>query len=54
MKSSGKKLLDDAAIRIVRLAAPFKPLTEEMAKDTDILEIIRIWRFQADNKVHTS
>ncbi len=54
MKSSGKKLLDDAAIRIVRLAAPFKPLTEEMAKDTDILEIIRIWRFQSDNKVHTS
>jgi protein TonB len=54
MKSSGKKLLDDAAIRIVRLAAPFKPLTNEMAKDTDILEIIRIWRFQADNKVHTS
>ncbi len=54
MKSSGKKLLDDAAIRIVRLAAPFKPLTEEMSKDTDILEIIRIWRFQADNKVHTS
>jgi len=51
MKSSGKKLLDDAAIRIVRLAAPFNPLTEEMKKDTDILEIIRIWRFQADNSL---
>jgi len=54
MKSSGKKLLDDAAIRIVRLAAPFKPLTDEMKKDTDILEIIRIWRFQEDNRIHTS
>lgn len=54
MKSSGKKLLDDAAIRIVRLAAPFKPLTKDMSKDTDILEIIRIWRFQADHRVHTS
>jgi len=54
MKSSGKKLLDDAAVRIVRLAAPFKPLTDEMKKDTDILEIIRIWRFQEDNSVHTS
>jgi len=54
MKSSGKKLLDDAAIRIVRLAAPFSPLTEEMKKDTEILEIIRVWRFQEDNRVHTS
>jgi len=53
MNSSGRKLLDDAAIRIVRLAAPFKPLTQEMRKDTDILEIIRIWRFQADNRVYT-
>ncbi len=52
LKSSGKKLLDDAAIRIVRLAAPFNPLTEEMKKDTDILEIIRIWRFQADNSLN--
>ncbi len=54
MKSSGKKLLDDAAIRIVRLAAPFSPLTDEMKKDTEILEIIRVWRFEQDNRVHTS
>ncbi|MBV1908347.1 MAG: TonB family protein [Kangiellaceae bacterium] len=54
MKSSGAKLLDDAAIRIVRLAAPFSPLTEEMKKDTEVLEIIRVWRFQEDNRVHTS
>jgi len=53
MNSSGSKLLDDAAIRIVRLAAPFNPLSEEMKKDTDILEIIRIWRFQEDNRVRT-
>lgn len=54
MKSSGKKMLDDAAIRIVRLAAPFSPLSEEMKKDTEILEIIRIWRFEEDNRMHTS
>jgi len=53
MKSSGEKLLDDAAIRIVRLAAPFKPLTKEMKKDTKVLEIIRVWRFRADHRVHT-
>ncbi|MGB0494896.1 MAG: energy transducer TonB [Kangiellaceae bacterium] len=53
MNSSGSKLLDDAAVRIVRLAAPFNPLTDEMKKDTDILEIIRIWRFQEDDRVRT-
>ncbi len=54
MESSGTKALDDAALRIVRLAAPFSPLTEEMAKDTDILEIIRIWRFQPDYRLKTN
>lgn len=53
MKSSGKKILDDAAIRIVRLAAPFGPLSEEMKKDTDILEIIRVWQFEEDNQIRT-
>jgi len=53
MRSSGKKILDDAAIKIVRLAAPFNPLTKEMSKDTNVLEIVRIWRFQEDNKVYT-
>lgn len=53
-KSSGSKILDDAALRIVRLAAPFKPLTREMAKDTDILQIIRVWRFQPGNLLQTN
>ena len=44
-KSSGNKILDAAAIRRVKLAAPFAPLTQEMRKDTDILEIIRTWQF---------
>jgi protein TonB len=47
--SSGYKLLDDAAIRIVRLAAPFAPLPPEMRKDTDILHITRTWQFLNDN-----
>lgn len=54
LKSSGSKVLDNAALKIVRLAAPFKPLTEEMSKDTDILEIIRVWRFQPDNSLQTN
>ncbi len=49
IESSGKKILDDAAIRIVRLSAPFSPLTQEMSKDTDILEIIRVWAISAQS-----
>ena len=47
--SSGHKMLDDAAIRIVRLAAPFAPFSAEMRKDTDILHITRTWQFLDDN-----
>lgn len=47
LRSSGQKLLDDAAVRIVRLAAPFAPLTPEMRKDTDVLHITRTWVFES-------
>lgn len=46
LQSSGSRILDDAAIRIVRLAAPFAPFPEEMSKEVDELEIIRTWSFQ--------
>lgn len=54
LESSGHKILDDAALKIIRLSAPFKPLTKEMAKDTDILEIIRVWRFQPNHHLNTN
>jgi protein TonB len=46
VQSSGSTLLDDAAIRIVRLAAPYPPFPEEMSRNVDELEIIRTWSFQ--------
>lgn len=46
LQSSGSRLLDDAAIRIVRMAAPFPPFPDEMRKNVDELEIIRTWSFQ--------
>ncbi len=46
LESSGSSVLDDAAIRIIRLAAPFAPFPEEMREKTDELEIIRTWSFQ--------
>lgn len=51
LKSSGSKLLDDAALRIVHLAAPFAPLPESITRDTDVLEIIRTWVFRSDNRL---
>jgi periplasmic protein TonB len=48
LESSGRKILDDAALRIVRMAAPFAPFTEEMRSTTDILEIIRTWQFKGN------
>ncbi len=53
LRGSGHKILDDSAIRIVRLAAPFAPLTKEMTIDTEILEIVRVWQFQPDNSMKT-
>lgn len=48
LESSGRKVLDDAALRIVRMSAPFAPFTEEMKKTTDVLEIIRTWQFKGN------
>ena len=42
---SGHKVLDDAAIRIVKLAAPFAPFPDAIQGETDILHIIRTWQF---------
>jgi len=46
LKSSGYKMLDNAALRIVRLSAPFAPFTKKMRKEeVDILHITRTWEF---------
>jgi len=40
-QTSGSKILDEAAVRILRLASPYSPLPENIRKDTDILVITR-------------
>lgn len=47
-RSSGVPLLDQAAIRIVRLASPYSPLTDQMDPTIDVLYITRTWRFSRD------
>ena len=51
LNSSGHKLLDDAAVRIVKLAAPFAPFSAEIRGETDILDITRTWRFLSNNRL---
>ncbi|HLX24919.1 MAG TPA: TonB family protein [Usitatibacter sp.] len=50
-RSSGYKFLDQAAVRIVRLSAPFEPFSMEIRKDTDILYITRTWMFTKSDQV---
>jgi protein TonB len=50
-RSSGEKLLDDAAMRIVALAAPFAPFPRDIRVDTDILEITRTWTFTNADRI---
>ena len=47
-RSSGEPILDDAAVRIVKLAAPFAPFPPGIAEDVDILHIERTWFFHSD------
>ena len=49
LDSSGYAILDDAAVRIVQLAAPFAPFPPEMRRNTDVLEIIRTWQFRRNH-----
>ena len=50
-RSSGHRILDDAAIRIVKLAAPFAPLPAKIRREADILHIERTWHFLSSNRL---
>jgi len=47
-RSSGLPQLDQAATRIVRLAAPYSPLPDHIRATVDVLHITRTWRFSRD------
>lgn len=52
-RSSGHRILDAAAMRIVKLTAPFSPLPPDIRKDTDILVITRTWTFTSSDKLES-
>ena len=49
-RSSGKKVLDEAARRIVQMAAPYPAFPPNLA-DTDIISITRTWSFTNDDRL---
>lgn len=52
-QSSGFKVLDNAARRIVELAAPYAVFPEDIRKDTDIIHITRTWTFTKEDNLAT-
>lgn len=53
-RSSGHKLLDEAAKHIVTLAAPYARFPENVHKETDILSITRTWTFTKEDSLDTN
>ena len=49
-RSSGEKALDEAALRIVELAAPFARFPPSILKEVDVLHIERTWQFSSRNR----
>jgi protein TonB len=52
-RSSGYKVLDDAAVKIVRLGAPYAAIPEDVLKTSDMLTIIRTWKFETNRGLST-
>ena len=52
-RSSGEKVLDEAAVRIVELAAPFAEFPPSIRAEVDILHIERTWQFSSGNRFNS-
>jgi protein TonB len=52
-KSSGHKILDDAAQRIVKLAAPYSAFPDKLKKEADVIHITRSWEFMNNSEFKT-
>lgn len=50
-RSSGSKILDTAAVKIVELAAPYAPFPDDIRNKADILSITRTWTFTRSDQL---
>ena len=51
--SSGSAVLDQAAVAIVKMSAPFSPFPQDMRNRADIIAITRTWSFEPGNQLNT-
>lgn len=51
VRSSGQRILDRAAERIVRMGAPYAKFPANITRDTDILVITRTWTFAPGDRL---
>ena len=52
-RSSGHKILDEAAKHIVEMAAPYAKFPDDVRKEIDILGITRTWTFTKEDSLAT-
>ena len=52
-RSSGQKVLDDAARRIVQMAAPYSPFPPNLG-DVDVISITRTWSFTNQDRLQAN
>ena len=52
-QSSGHQVLDDAAKRIVKLAAPYSAFPEKLRQEADVIHITRSWEFLNNSSLRT-
>jgi len=52
-QKSDHEVLNEAAKRIVELAAPYAVFPDDIKKDTDILSITRTWTFTQEDALQT-
>lgn len=50
-RSSGSEILDNAAIKIVQMTAPFAQFPDNIKKDADHLVITRTWQFERGDRL---
>jgi len=52
-RSSGQRVLDAAAIKIVQMSAPFAAFPPDIRRDTDVLHITRTWMFTKGDELRS-
>lgn len=50
-RSSGSRVLDAAAVKIVEMAAPFPPFNPKMREKAEVLSLSRVWTFTREDRL---